>query len=118
MKPEVRAIVAYVAGELIVRKGFTSIYDYSNGQSHRYEAHFGEYDVDVTDMGSKAQLAGGAFGKHYSLYHYGDQSRIELNIAGKSFDGEHSRGARFKGFLKDNLVTLIEGENQFVYGLM
>jgi hypothetical protein len=118
MKPHTRAMVAYVVGELILHKGMTRIYDYSNGQTLNFTASFTEFDVDVTETGARMQLAGGAFGKHFSLTHYGEQSLIELNIAGNNFDGEHSKGPRFKGFVRDNLVTLKEGGNQFVFGMI
>lgn len=111
-------MTAFVVGELIAKRGHTSIYDYSTGQTYKFRARFSEYDVDVMELGSNAQLAGGAFGKHFSLTHYGEQSRIEINIAGKGFDGEHSKGPRFKGSLKDNLLTFIEGENQYVFGML
>jgi len=111
-------MIAYVAGELILHKGMKKIYDYSTGQTLNFIARFNEFDVDVTETGSKVQLAGGAFGKHFSLTHYGDQSLIELNIAGNNFDGEHSKGPRFKGFVRDNLVTIKEGSSQFVFGML
>ena len=118
LKPQTRAMVAYVVGELIARRGFSAIYDYSSGQSYKFKARFGEYDVDVTELGSRTQMAGGAFGKHFSLTHYGDDAQIDLNVAGKGFDGEHSKGPSFKGTLKDNLLTFIEGDNQYVFGLL
>ncbi len=118
IKPHTRAMIAYVAGELILRKGFTKVYDYSSGQTLNFVARFSEYDVDVTETGSKVQLSGGAFGKHFSLTHYGDNSTIELNVAGTNFDGEIGKGPRFKGFVRDNLVTIKEGASQFVFGLI
>ncbi|MBN1404618.1 MAG: hypothetical protein JW942_09155 [Opitutales bacterium] len=118
IKPNTRAMIAFVAGELILRKGMTKIYDYSSGQTLNFRARFSEFDVDVTELGSKVQLSGGAFGKHFSLTHYGEDSRIELNIAGMNFDGEHSKGPHFKGFVRDNLVTIKEGTSQFVFGMM
>ena len=118
MKPATRAMVAFAAGELIMRKGFKRIYDYSTGQSMTFRVSITEFDVDVTDVSSKVQLAGGAFGKHFSLTHYGEQALIELNVAGKNFDGEHTKGPRFKGYVKDNLVTFIEGSSQYIFGLL
>jgi hypothetical protein len=118
MKPNTRAMVAFASGELILRKGFTKVYDYSSGQILNFRVNITEFDVEIVDIASKVQLSGGAFGKHFSLTHYGEQALIELNVAGKNFDGEHTKGPRFKGFVKDNLVTLKEGSNQFVYGLL
>jgi hypothetical protein len=118
MRPNTRAMVAFVAGELIVRKNFHRIYDYSSGQILNFSVNITEFDVEVIDLSTKEQLAGGAFGKHFSLTHYGEQALVELNIAGRNFDGEHSKGPRFKGFVKDNLVTLKEGANEFVFGLL
>jgi len=118
MKPATRAMVAFISGELILRKGYRRVYDYSTGQIYSYKVSITEYDVDVTEESSKAQLAGGAFGKHFSLTHYGEQALIEINIAGRNFDGEHTKGPHFKGFLNDNLVTLKEGTGQYVFGLM
>jgi hypothetical protein len=118
MKPATRAMVAFAAGELISRKGFMRVYDYSTGRTMAFRVSITEFDVDVTDVASKVQLSGGAFGKHFSLTHYGEQALIELNVAGKNFDGEHTKGPRFKGFVKDNLVTFIEGPNQFIFGML
>jgi len=111
-------MIAYISGELILRKGYKKIYDYSTGQTLTFVSRFTDFDVDVTEMGSKVQISGGAFGKHFSLTHYGDQSQIEINIAGRNFDGEHNKGPHFKGFVQDNLVTIKEGSNQFVFGLV
>lgn len=118
MKPATRAMVAFISGELILRKGFKRVYDYSTGHIHIFRVSISEYDVDVTDVESRVQLAGGAFGKHFSLTHYGEQALIEINIAGRNFDGEHSKGPHFKGSVNDNLVTVKEGSEQYVYGLM
>ena len=111
-------MVAFAAGELILRKNFSKIYDYSNGRILEFIVNITEFDVEITEKRTKVQLAGGAFGKHYSLTHYGEQALIELNIAGSNFDGEHAKGPRFKGSVRDNLVTLNEGRNRFVFGLL
>jgi|GEM_PF-3513364 hypothetical protein len=119
MKPATRALVAFIAGELILRRGFTKIYDYSNGQSYSYRTRITEYDVEVEDpVRNTTLMAGGAFGKHFSLTHNAEQALVEINIAGKNFDGEHAKGPHFKGWVKDKLVTLKEGSDQFVFGLM
>lgn len=118
MKPNTRAMIAFAAGELILRKGFTKVYDYSTGTILSFSARISEFDVDITELRSKVQLSGGAFGKHFSLTHYGDQATIGINIAGTNFDGEHEKGPHFKGFVRENLVTLKEGSNQYVYGMM
>ena len=111
-------MIAYVAGELISRKGYKQVYDYASGQTLRFKARFTDFDVDVTELGAKVQMSGGAFGKHFSLQHYGENSRVDINVAGTNFDGEHSLGPRYKGYVRDNLVTLIEGGNQYVFGLL
>jgi hypothetical protein len=118
MKPDTRAMVAFTAGELILHKNFRKIYDFSSGHVFSFDVNITEFDVDITEKTSKVQLAGGAFGKHFSLTHYGEQVLIELNVAGTNFDGEHTKGPRFKGSVKDNLVTLVEGQNRFVFGLL
>lgn len=111
-------MVAFAAGELILRKGFAKVYDYSTGSILEFTARITEYDVDITERKSKVQLSGGAFGKHFSLTHYGEQALIGLNIAGKNFDGEHEKGPHFKGYVRDNLVTFIEGSSQFIFGML
>lgn len=118
MKPSTRAMVAFAAGELILRKGFTRVYDYSTGTIMEFIPRITEFDVDITDKKSKVQLSGGAFGKHFSLTHYGEQALIGLNIAGSNFDGEHEKGPHFKGYVRDNLVTMKEGSNQYVFGML
>jgi hypothetical protein len=118
MKPDTRAMVAFAAGELILHKDYRGVYDYSSGKILSFSVSITEFDVEITDTKSKVQLIGGAFGKHYSLTHQGEQALIEINVAGTNFDGEHTKGPRFKGFVKDNLVTFVEGSNRFVFGLM
>lgn len=118
MKPNTRAMVAFAAGELILRKGFTKIYDYSTGTILNFTTRITEFDVDITDTKTKVQLSGGAFGKHFSLTHYGEQVLIGINIAGNNFDGEHEKGPHFKGYVRDNLVTFKEGPNQYVFGML
>jgi hypothetical protein len=122
IKQQTRAVIAFIAGELIARHGSKKIYDYSSGAIIPLEARMDRHDVDVTDKKAEINIAGGAFGNVWTLYHYSERYQIDLTIEGHSFKGTDRKSrTHFKGHISDMTVTLIEDDtlnSPYAYRLM
>ncbi len=115
---QTRILVAYLAGELILRGKFEEVHDFASGKVFRLRVQVKENEVVVRDETGQEQAAGGAYGNHYLLQNFLENAKIELTIAGKNFDGEDGHtGRNFRGYAEDNLITFFEGDSGYVFGL-
>ena len=104
MKEEIRRVVAYAAVGRVNSEFASSIYSYATG---RYTSMSESYDY-----GASAHLSGIGEG---TIYHYGENAHISLDMRGNDFDGyDHSTGSHFSGSVNGRSVNLYDyGSGQY-----
>lgn len=109
MKPQIRAIVAYIAGEIVNQRGAVQVIDFSDGRTYKFSGRIKDGDVDVEEGRTGTQFSGGCFGGKYSLTNFADSSQIEIEPKGKSFNGhDFKTGRKFQGKVEGSTVTFFD----------
>ena len=111
MEPHVRAIVAYVAGRVVSGKSASGIYDYSQRGHRSVDGTVTMDRVNVYDYGAHCFFSGDGHEGRFGLYHFGDSSYVDLEVADHSFRGyDHGSGGQFEGRVRGASIELYDYE--------
>jgi len=117
MAPNVRAAIAYTAGRLLTGSQQPSVYDYSTSQHRNMSGDVGSNNVNVYDYESSCHMTGDGSGGKFSLYHYGVNNHISLEVkAPGHFEGyDYASGRHFNGTVNGNNVSFYDYEDGQYY---
>lgn len=105
MRSYTRRSVAYIGGRIISGRSSSSIYDYSVGRYTNMSGRVADGRVAVYDYDQKNHISG----SYSSLYHYGNNAFISLNISGNNFSGyDYDSGSHFSGHVTGNSISLYD----------
>ena len=109
MKPNPRAVIAYIAGRLITGKQASSVYDYALSKFINVDGTVAVNNVDVYDYDQGCHVGGSGDGTTFDLYHYGDSHHLELTINRNEFEGyDYGESCHFSGEVSGDSVSLYD----------
>jgi len=107
MQQGTRGCVAYVAGRVVSGTEGTSIFDYSRSKHVSFGGSIDGDSVSVYDYERKCHFSGSL----PSLYDYGTQAHVLINIKADSSDGyDYKSQKHFSGSVSGSSVSLYDYE--------
>lgn len=108
MNEETRRAIAHAALTKVTGKARSSIYSYD---ARKHTSFSGNTTGAGYDYDARAHISASGSG----LYHYGQQSHINLSVRGKSFSGyDYGSRSHFSGSVNGNSVQLYDyGEQKY-----
>lgn len=108
MTIETRRAVAYIAGRLVSGKSSSAIYDYQVGNHSSFSGSVDGNRVSVYDQSRSCHLTGAPS----SLYDYGGNHHIQLNVQGQRFSGyDYGSSGHFNGRVNGKSISLYDYEH-------
>jgi hypothetical protein len=105
VEPNLRAVVAFVAGRLISGRVTATVYDYSRDIKIWVPGIVDKERVHVYDCRGRGYFGGRLDAERFKLYHYGGRYHVTLEIHGGSFSGyDHLKQCHFGGRLDGSLM--------------
>ncbi len=112
MKKYTRASIAFIAGSLISNIRNSSIYDYSMSKHLNISGEISPSKINIYDYERKCYIGGNI----PSLFDYGNNKHINLEINGNHFEGyDYDTQKHFSGEVVDNSISLYDYETSRYY---
>ena len=111
MKHHTRRAIAYIAGSLITNSKKNSIFDYSNSSYNNFSNSSSGKNVAVFDYVQGCHISGNL----PTIFHYGDNHHISLNLEGNKFKGfDYGESCHFSGSVNGNQIQIFDyGESAY-----
>lgn len=108
MKDWTRRAVAYIAGRAIAGRDAGAIYDYAAGKHFIFSGTVNLNSYSVYDHGLRCHITGNP----PSLYHFGNQKHLTLQIKGTEFSGyDYDTGKHFSGRVNGASISLYDHDD-------
>ena len=111
MDPDSRACVAYITAVLCGSSG-SHVYDYSASKYKSISGNVDSSHISIFDYDRSCYVSGSPT----SLFDYGNNAHIQLNMNGSQFSGyDYNTGNHFSGSVNGNSVSLYDYETSSYY---
>jgi hypothetical protein len=110
-----RALIAFVAGSIVVGRTPTSIYDFSQSGFRLISGTVAADEVTIYDFTDGCHLTGKGSNSGLSLYHFGQGAHITLDMKGHKFSGyDFGSSCHFNGSVSDKTISIYDfGEGAY-----
>lgn len=111
MDPDLRAVIAYVAGTLILDRPTTSsIRDHARDAQIEMSADIRDAYIAFYDYARSCPVSGSRHRGDVELFDYGLNQGIRFSIEGPTFQGTADGASTFSGEVTGDLVVIFDGE--------
>ncbi len=120
MDDHTKRAVAYIAGRLISKTNSSSLYDYKLSKYFTFSGEVLLKNISIYDYEFRCFIGGTGSVNSFSLYHYGNQKHLSLNLNGNQFSGyDYHKSSNFSGTVSGNSISLYDYESSqyFDYSL-
>ncbi|MCW1840444.1 hypothetical protein [Prosthecomicrobium hirschii] len=87
-----RATVAAICAAVVNRRGYSYVHDFTANSSRHVTIKVNDNKVDAYDYAASASIDGSVPG---DLYHYGENTHIEMKISNNKVEGFHYGSSDF-----------------------
>lgn len=116
MKANLRACSAFIAGCLIAKKNFSSIFEQTESTCRKMRGKFEAGNIDVIDLEQDCKIVGMAVGDKVSFFHAGENLTVCLQFNGTLFTGvDVGTNKNINGSFHDSSVKLYDYDDGINY---
>lgn len=105
MNAGLRRAVAYIAGRMVAGSNSTHVYDYDSSKHFSFSGNADATKCNIYDHDRRCHVTGAP----PSLYDYGNQKHLTLDVKGTEFSGyDYASGKHFSGRVNGNSIFLYD----------
>jgi len=113
MKNHARRVVAIISASIINKKQYSSVYDYKESKYYNISCEITSGNINSYDYELKCYITGSGNGSNISLYHYGNDKYIDLNINRAHFEGyDYDSSKHYSGDVNGDSISIYDYELQ------
>lgn len=109
MNNDIRRVIAYIIGKIILKKDSNTIYDHSSSSFKNIEGDVNESQINIFDKDLNRLFTGTGIKNNYSIYDYGSRKITEMKIDNLEFEGyDHESSKYFTGKVEDEEIIIYD----------